>query len=62
MTKDGHAMTHVEIEDFAGTIRAVAFSDCVEKHGALLKEDGIVFAVGAVDRKMDRPRIKDTAK
>ena len=51
-------MAHIEMEDPAGTIRGVVFPDCFEKYGGLLKEDAILFAVGAVDRSTDRPGIK----
>ena len=50
ITKGGHAMAHIEMEDLTGTIRGVVFPDCFEKHGGLLKEDAILFAVGTVDR------------
>jgi DNA polymerase III alpha subunit len=58
ITKGGHAMAHIEMEDPAGTIRGVVFPDCFEKHGGLLKEDAILFAVGTVDRNTERPGIK----
>ena len=58
ITKGGHAMAHIEMEDPAGTIRGVVFPDCFEKYGGLLKEDAILFAVGAVDKSTERPGIK----
>jgi DNA polymerase-3 subunit alpha len=58
ITKGGHAMAHIEMEDPTGTIRGVVFPDCFEKFGGLLKEDAILFAVGTVDRSSDRPGIK----
>jgi DNA polymerase-3 subunit alpha len=58
ITKGGHAMAHIEMEDPAGVIRGVVFPDCFEKYGGLLKEDAILFVVGAVDRSADRPGIK----
>ncbi|MGD1002872.1 MAG: DNA polymerase III subunit alpha [Candidatus Brocadiia bacterium] len=58
ITKGGHAMAHIEMEDPTGTIRGVVFPDCFEKHGGLLKEDAILFAVGTVDKSSDRPGIK----
>jgi DNA polymerase-3 subunit alpha len=58
ITKGGHAMAHIEMEDLGGTIRGVVFPDCFEKHGGLLKEDAILFAVGTVDRSTERPGIK----
>jgi DNA polymerase-3 subunit alpha len=58
ITKGGHAMAHIELEDPTGTIRGVVFPDCFEKHGGLLKEDAILFAMGTVDRSTDRPGIK----
>jgi DNA polymerase-3 subunit alpha len=58
ITKGGHAMAHIEMEDPTGTIRGVVFPDCFEKYGGLLKEDAILFALGAVDRSTDRPGIK----
>ncbi len=58
ITKGGHAMAHIEMDDFTGTIRGVVFPDCFEKHGGLLKEDAILFAIGTVDKSTERPGIK----
>ncbi len=58
ITKGGHAMAHIEMEDPSGPIRGVVFPDCFEKFGGLLKEDAILFAVGTVDRSTDRAGIK----
>jgi DNA polymerase-3 subunit alpha len=58
ITKGGHAMAHIEMEDPSGSIRGVVFPDCFEKHGGLLKEDAVLFAMGTVDRSSERPGIK----
>jgi DNA polymerase-3 subunit alpha len=55
--KGGQAWAIMEIEDRAGTIRAVVFSDCFEKYGSLMKEDAILFAVGAVSRRTERAEV-----
>jgi DNA polymerase-3 subunit alpha len=57
LTKHGRGMAQIELEDLTGTLRAVAFPEAFERYGALLKEDSIVFLIGAVDRSGQRPGI-----
>jgi len=58
MTKHGRAMAQVEIEDLAGSVRAVAFPEYYEKYASLLKEDNMVFVMGTVDRGSERPGLQ----
>jgi len=58
LAKNGRSMAHLELEDLNGTIRAIAFSDAWQQYGRLLKEDALVFIVGAVDRANERVTVR----
>jgi DNA polymerase-3 subunit alpha len=55
--KDGKRMARVFFEDLDGTVEAVAFPRTFEECSAQLIVDNMVFLVGRVDRKMERPSI-----
>jgi DNA polymerase-3 subunit alpha len=55
--KSGRRMARVIFEDLDGTVEAVAFPRTYESCSANLVVDNIVFLVGRVDRKLERPSI-----
>lgn len=55
--KDGRRMARVFFEDLEGSVEAVAFPRTFESCSAQLVVDNLVFLVGRVDRKMERPSI-----
>jgi DNA polymerase-3 subunit alpha len=55
--KDAKRMARVFFEDLDGTVEAVAFPRTFESCSAQLIVDNMVFLIGRVDRKMERPSI-----
>jgi len=58
LARNGRSMAHLELEDLHGSMRAIAFADAWQEYGRLLKEDALVFIVGAVDRSNDRITVR----
>ena len=49
--KRGNSMAFVTIEDFAGSVELIVFSDCYEKAKDFLKVDGIILASGRISTR-----------
>jgi DNA polymerase-3 subunit alpha len=58
LDKKGNSMAFVTIEDFTGSIELLMFSDCYEKHRALIVVDKIVLVTGRVStREEEVPKV-----
>jgi hypothetical protein len=61
VTKNGRSagkqMAMLSVEDLTGKGSAVVFAETYEKLGGLLQEQALVFVIGTVDRRRDRPSI-----
>jgi DNA polymerase-3 subunit alpha len=51
LDKRGNQMAFVTIEDFAGSVELIVFSDCYEKSKEFIAVDGIVLASGRVSTR-----------
>ncbi len=51
LDKRGNQMAFVTIEDFAGSLELIVFSDCYEKAKSFLRVDGIIMASGRVSTR-----------
>ena len=51
LDKRGNSMAFVTIEDFAGSVELIVFSDCYEKAKDFLKLDGVVLASGRISTR-----------
>ncbi len=57
ITRTGRPMMFINFEDTNDKIEIVAFSDIVEKHSDILKENTIALIVGKVDHRDNAPKI-----
>lgn len=53
----GRKMAMLTVEDLTGKGDAVVFSDAYERLSGLIRPDAMVFIVGTVDRRRERPNI-----
>jgi len=53
----GKKMAIVGVEDLTGPCECICFAESYEKLADRLAEDAIVFLIGSVDRRRDRPQI-----
>ncbi len=51
LDKRGNSMAFVTIEDFAGSVELIVFSDCYEKAKDFLKVDGVILASGRISTR-----------
>jgi DNA polymerase-3 subunit alpha len=51
LDKRGNQMAFVTIEDFAGSMELIVFSDCYEKSKEFVKSDAIILAAGRVSTR-----------
>lgn len=49
--KRGNQMAFVTVEDFAGSVELIVFSDCYEKSKSFLKVDGVILASGRISTR-----------
>jgi DNA polymerase-3 subunit alpha len=54
----GRPMGIVTLEDLAGRVEAILFSDVLAKYRPILVPDALVFLEGAVDRKREEPSLR----
>jgi len=54
----GKAIGIVTLEDLAGKVEAVLFSEELTRYRPLLVADAVVFVVGVVDRKREEPSVR----
>jgi len=55
--KDNRKMAMLTLEDLTGKADAVAFPDTYNRLGELLKPESLVFVVGRIDRRREKPSI-----
>jgi DNA polymerase-3 subunit alpha len=51
LDKRGNQMAFVTIEDFAGSVELIVFSDCYERAKSFLQVDGIILASGRISTR-----------
>jgi len=54
LDRKDNTMAFFNLEDFSGTVRVIAFSDCFEKNKDLIQEDEMVVVSGKVDRRGEK--------